>query len=235
MAKTALAQKPAPLSIAIVDSDIPIASLRRDAELTCRVKGTSPRVVAEYADAMRAGMTFPPVVAFKDPEGTLWLADGFHRVAAVESTGAAFILADVRDGTRADALVHAAGANAAHGFRRTTADKRRAVALLLAAFPEWSDRRLAETAQVSDKTVTASRTAEFPQLPRTGKDGKARKPPKARRGRPKAPPIVRALRPFAVQLERLAKSRPEALADIERVNLAIAALIAKLSPVGGAS
>ena len=45
----------------------------------------------------------PPIVVFRAPEG-LVLADGHHRVAAARERGATTIAADVRDGTRADAL-----------------------------------------------------------------------------------------------------------------------------------
>ena len=51
--------------------------------------------------------------------------------SAIERTGApptrAEIAADVRQGTRRDALLFAAGANSSHGLSRTTADKRRAI------------------------------------------------------------------------------------------------------------
>jgi ParB-like chromosome segregation protein Spo0J len=48
----------------------------------------------------------PPVVVFDTPQGLL-LADGYHRVAAARRAGAELIEAEVRRGTRADAMRHA--------------------------------------------------------------------------------------------------------------------------------
>ena len=115
--------------------------------------------VTEYADTMaEAGWgKFPPLIAYYD--GTdYWLADGFHRLAAFRSIANfsdALIPADVRSGTRRDAILHAAGANASHGLRRTNADKRRAVETLLRddEWAKWSDREIARRCAVSDVFV----------------------------------------------------------------------------------
>ncbi len=122
--------------------------------------GTQPRAelsaetIAEYREAMAAGSAFPPVVVFYD--GTdHWLADGFHRLEATKATGAKEIAADVRQGTQRDAVLFSAGANAAHGLRRTNADKRRAVERLLAdkEWSKWSDRKIAEACGVTHPFV----------------------------------------------------------------------------------
>jgi transposase-like protein len=61
----------------------------------------------------------------------------------------------LRSGPRRDAIVHAAGANADHGLRRTNADKRRAVETLLrdGEWSQWSDREIARRCQVSAPLV----------------------------------------------------------------------------------
>ena len=87
-------------------------------------------VVREYADAMTDGATFPAVTVFYDGS-EYWLADGFHRYAAARLLNWLEIDAEVRQGTRRDAVLHSVGANAQHGLRRTNADKRRAVETLL--------------------------------------------------------------------------------------------------------
>lgn len=146
---------------------LPISSIRRDEALICRASGIRPRTVTDYALALQAGVTFPPVVVFLDREGTFWLADGFHRTAGAEHAGLTEISADVRSGGRHEALLYAASANAAHGVRRTSKDKRRAVELVLREFPHATDRWVAERCGVDHKTVGAvrrsRRSGEFPQ------------------------------------------------------------------------
>lgn len=142
---------------AIEPAAVALAALTRDPELACRAAGVKKSTVAEYAEAMRAGAAFPPVVVFVDQKGAHWLADGFHRCAAAELAGLAEIFADIREGSRKDALLHAASANSSHGLRRTNADKRRAVLLVLGSFPKWSDRKIGEACGVDHKTVAAAR------------------------------------------------------------------------------
>jgi hypothetical protein len=104
--------------------------------------GTQPRasiseeIVAEYAAAMKDGANFPAVTVFFDGVDR-WLADGFHRVHAARKAGLAEIAADVRQGTRRDAVLFSVGANAGHGLQRSNDDKRRAVMTLLTD-DEWS-------------------------------------------------------------------------------------------------
>ncbi|MEH1902503.1 MAG: hypothetical protein V7L04_14060 [Nostoc sp.] len=112
------------------------------------------QIIEEYAQVWREGAKFPPVVVFYD--GTdYWLADGFHRCI---SAGIALILeiqADVRQGTRRDAVLYSVGANGNHGLRRTNEDKRRAVTNMLndQEWQKWSDRAIAEQCGVSNAFV----------------------------------------------------------------------------------
>lgn len=126
--------------------------------------GTQPRerinmeVVADYAEAVKVGIEFPPVVVFFDG-AEHWLADGFHRYHAHKQAGKASILADVREGTLLDAKLLAVGANSGHGLRRTNEDKRRAVQMVLdePAWSHWSDRDIAEACGVSAPFVAGIR------------------------------------------------------------------------------
>jgi hypothetical protein len=119
---------------------------------------TDDAIVSEYGDAMARGDKFPYVTVFFD--GTsYWLADGFHRVAAAISMTLPSIQAEVREGGMREAKLFAIGANASHGLRRTNADKRRAVRMLLED-KEWSrrtDNWIAKTAAVHHSTVAALR------------------------------------------------------------------------------
>ena len=113
---------------------IAIADLERET-LQTRV-ALSADTVEDYAEAMRNKAKFPPVTVFADAErDTLWLADGFHRVAAAEADGYKAVKAEVIPGTFADALKHALGANANHGLRRSNADKQKALEMA------WENRR----------------------------------------------------------------------------------------------
>jgi uncharacterized ParB-like nuclease family protein len=63
-----------------------------------------PAAVERYAGMLDE---MPPVVVFDMPEGLL-LVDGYHRVEAARRAGRATIEADVRAGSRAEALRYAA-------------------------------------------------------------------------------------------------------------------------------
>ena len=126
------------------------------ADDACQLRAAgSKATVQEYAEALAAGATFPPVVLFRDAEGRHWLADGFHRFEAHRQAGRATIAAEVHAGGQREALLHAAGANASHGLRRTQEDKRRAILALLhdAEWRIWSDRKIAEATSTDHKTV----------------------------------------------------------------------------------
>lgn len=66
--------------------------------------------------------------------------------------------------------------NAAHGLRRTIADKRRAVAMALALHGEMTDRAIADHCDVSNTFVGEIRRGQVstwtPETHRVGKDGK---------------------------------------------------------------
>lgn len=133
--------------------------------------------IISYADEMRGGAEFPPVVVFHDGE-KYWLADGFHRLSAAKlASDDRRITADVRQGTRRDAVLYSVGANAKQGLRRTNADKRRAVTTLLEdeEWAKWSDAVIAEKCGVDRSFVSRTRrsTGDSPQL-KAGRDGRSR-------------------------------------------------------------
>ena len=137
---------------------VAISLIRRDG-------GTQPRAainqttVTEYAQDMKEGAIFPPVVVFYD--GTdYWLSDGFHRVEAAESIGWSQIAALVRQGTRREAVLYSVGVNTTHGLRRSNADKRRAVMTLLedSEWSQWSNNEIAKRGYVSHTFVNNLRS-----------------------------------------------------------------------------
>lgn len=180
-----------------------------DLELIRIDGGTQARVsinqeaVEDYADVYKAEDNLPAVVVFFD--GTeYWLADGFHRYHGARKAELAKLNCEVRKGTQRDAILFAVGANRSHGLKRTNADKRKAVGMLLAD-PEWagqSDRWIAETAGVSNNFVGDLRmqvSSDDTSKPATrkGKDGKQypTKPKQAARKakpeKPLPPPVLK--------------------------------------------
>jgi hypothetical protein len=106
--------------------------------------------VREYAEVIREGGKMPPVTVFFDGK-TYHLADGWHRFFAHKQAAFAEIEAEVHDGSRRDAILFAVSANDKHGLRRTNADKRRSVLVLLEDFEwsEWNNIKIAEVCGVS--------------------------------------------------------------------------------------
>jgi len=115
-------------------------------------------VIAEYADRMKEGDSFPPVTVFHDGLD-YYLADGFHRFFAAKKAGSPGILCDVRQGTLREAILYSFGANDKHGLQRTAADKRKAVTAMLEdiEWQDWSDREIARQCSVSHPFVSALR------------------------------------------------------------------------------
>jgi hypothetical protein len=127
---------------------------------------TQPRVsidmeiVSEYAEEIKAGADFPPIQVVWDKQAKkYWLWDGFHRVMAAKQIGQLWLMAHVVPGTREEAQWWAYSANAAHGLRRTNADKRRAVegALLHPSGVDKTNRQVARHCGVSHFLVNQVR------------------------------------------------------------------------------
>ena len=163
-----------------------------------------PDVVLDYAEAMKAGKKFPPLLIFSDGKSH-YLADGFHRLYAAQELKLVKIACEVRSGSRADARLAACGANQEHGLQRSNPDKRRAVQVVLDIHPEWSNRMIAEHVGVhhdmvgerrqladsaSSNVIKPGQMGVFGPPPireqRIGRDGKVREVPPAP-GRPAKP------------------------------------------------
>lgn len=138
----------------------------------------------EYAEIYREDeFKLPPVDAVQvGVSDELLLTDGFHRLGAARRAGRTRIRCQLTGGTPTDALKAALKANAAHGLRRTNADKRKALTMA------WDHRKelfggdpshemLAEACGVSKSTARRFRE-ELPGVlnehtcARIGADGK---------------------------------------------------------------
>lgn len=147
----------------VADQGLYLAAIQIDGGTQSRAT-LNQQTVDDYAEAIQAGATFPPIVVFYDGKKH-WLADGFHRFHAYRKLGFDAVTADVRQGTRRDAILHSVGANETHGLRRTRDDKRRAILTLLND-SEWGAKPetwIAETCRVSRSLVRTVLT-EQPHL-----------------------------------------------------------------------
>lgn len=121
-----------------------IGALVLDAKLQSRTE-IDEATVADYADNIKMGDDFPPVLVYFDGIN-YYLTDGYHRYHAHKRAEKVSILCEVVNGTFRDAVLQATGVNSKHGMRRTHADKRKAVMTLLDDF-EWSGWSNAEIAR----------------------------------------------------------------------------------------
>jgi hypothetical protein len=145
----------APSSRSVVPEAIALSQITVDSSVQAR-ESIDESAVEDYAEAMKAGQEFLPVVVFHDPKTKDYLlADGFHRIKAATLAGHSEIRADVHTGTRRDAILYAVGANTKHGVRRSNKDKRRAVKMLLddQEWNCWSNHEIADHAGVSPPLV----------------------------------------------------------------------------------
>jgi hypothetical protein len=125
----------------------------------------NPDTVQDYAEILKEAHAtgqpwpFPPIQVIRHTHAGAnfnYVADGFHRLHAADSANWPHpIPAHITPGTIRDATLAAVAANATHGLRRTNADKRRAVTMLLQdpEWAQWSDTEIARRTHVSQPTV----------------------------------------------------------------------------------
>lgn len=130
-----------------------LTEIRIDGGTQTRLK-MSDEVVQDYANSMKDGDQFPPLVVYYDGKDN-WLADGFHRYFAYQMAGIKDIDVTVKRGSIVDAKFYALGANKGHGLRTTNADKRNAVLMALTepAWKGWSNREIARHCGVTHTFV----------------------------------------------------------------------------------
>ncbi|TWT29169.1 ParB-like nuclease domain protein [Posidoniimonas corsicana] len=170
--------------------NLAIELLDKDADTQARAS-VDPAAIDDYAAAADSDVVLPPLVVFgPSPDGRYFIGDGWHRLEAYERIGRILVTCDVRSGTERDARIHAAQANAAHGVRRTNADKRRSVEILLDD-EEWgqkSSNMIAQAARVSVDLVIRVRgeRGELGDVSETKReDSLGRKQPARKRATPK--------------------------------------------------
>lgn len=132
-----------------------ISNLRRDGGLQCRAF-LQLDTVAAYAASLMRGAKFPPAIAFDDGQ-EIWLADGYHRVAAAECIGQKTFSVDVRLGSLRDAILYVTSGRASdiQGIPHSERDRYRVVQRLLRdrEWSQWSDDRIADHCDVPRQFV----------------------------------------------------------------------------------
>ncbi|QDU20600.1 ParB N-terminal domain-containing protein [Urbifossiella limnaea] len=167
--ETISGREPAGRAVLPVRGYLFLAELRMEVSARVRVK-PCPDTITRYAEVLADDQSFSPVVVFRDPDGVLWLADGWHRVEAAKVAGRDKLVSEIHEGSEADAFLYAAQANLKHGLAATKADRKQVATLLLRS-PEWGawgDREIGRLSGLNDKTVATLRkelSAENPQKP----------------------------------------------------------------------
>lgn len=141
----------------------------------------NPEALADYKEAIKtakakgADIPFPPLVAYKDFEGNIWLSDGFTRRQALLANGIEDYDVEVREGEKRDAIKNGFLANREHGVRLTNADKKHNLLLALEdkEWAELSNNALAELVGVSESFVRTNRPAAKSPETVKSKKGKA--------------------------------------------------------------
>jgi len=125
--------------------------------LDARIREVREEVVEEYVESMQRQCVFPPLTVFRrEKDGLLYLADGFHILAALKRRGEKHAPCIIYPGGLHEARLYAAGANQGHGLRRSNADKRQAVMALLTdpLCRMWTNRKIADHVGVSHTMVS---------------------------------------------------------------------------------
>ena len=138
---------------------IEISAIRTDGGTQARLK-LDHDVVKEYAECMKDGDKFPPVIVFHDGS-EYWLANGFHRYFATKSNGELEIECEVKQGTLDDAVLYAFSADGRQGLSRSAEDNRNIIIRMIQhpVWGKWSNAEIAKHVGVSKMTVGRVKTS----------------------------------------------------------------------------
>jgi len=133
--------------------ELELTAIRVDGGTQSRLE-LNQEVVNEYAEHMKEGGAFPPVIVFQDG-ANYWLADGFHRFFATKKNKGKTIQAEVQVGTQEEAILFSFSANSNRGLRMSSADKRNIVMRMLMSktWGHWADAAIARHVGVTGMTV----------------------------------------------------------------------------------
>jgi transposase-like protein len=213
---------------------IPIADINFTPFLQTRSGGVVDEVVREYAELLKAGVKFPPVVVYELSDrfkGKLTLAIGFHRVAAHKKAGIQTIEAEVRKGKWCEAWLSSWTSNLTHGVRYSNADKREATKTALKLFPKDSPAVLAEKLGVSDELVRKVRktlitTGQIEDTEKlVGRDGRAQAAKQSKDNKRQGPTVGPCQEPTSECQPEPAAPEPEPPAEVQQLEYVPAAYV----------
>lgn len=143
--------------------------------------GFSPRTAGHDEQNVRIlaelDSPWPPLLVHQQSYRVI---DGVHRLLAARLRGDKTIAVRLHECDEAEAFVLAVRLNVTHGLPLSLSDRKLAAARIIGSRPEWSDRRVALAAGLSDKTVAAIRRTrpvsdgERDDVRRIGGDGRSR-------------------------------------------------------------
>lgn len=157
-----LAQRPKVVLVELADIALDKATQMR--------ANINRNAVLDYAEMEEQGSEPPPVVLFgRFGSPKYHVGDGWHRILAKRKLGKKAIQAEVRDGSRRDAVLYAVGANLKHGVRPTLDDRRKACITLLkdSEWKKWTDTTIARHCGLNSQTVAKYREWLKPDKPAT--------------------------------------------------------------------
>ena len=143
-------------------TEIVISKLRLDGGTQSRVALNAEHIrdMAEFLADPAAQLT--PIEVVHDGKD-FWPWDAYHRIEAHRVAGRKTIMANVRQGTRRDAVLLSCAANARHGLKRSADDLRRQIIVLLSD-PEWGqlpDREIARRCDTANRAKVAQLRADL--------------------------------------------------------------------------
>jgi hypothetical protein len=167
----------------ITELDINEINLARGTQIRATISEAAIQKYASLMETENGRNKFEPIIIFRDTDGELWIADGHHRVMAAIRLKLSTIHADIRAGSKADAIWEAARANSRNGVPLEKADIRKAIGMILAEMPDRSERMIAEVVgcapsyvnKIKNQLLTCEHLNDPNTKPRetiTGKDGK---------------------------------------------------------------
>lgn len=132
-----------------------LLNIRIDGGTQARLK-LDQDIVKDYAEHMREGSVFPPLVVYYDGS-EYWLVDGFHRFFAMRSNAVVSTECDIRTGTLREAILFSKGVNGGNkrGLPTSKDDNRMSIIWMLndEEYKTWSNTAIAKHIGVSSMTV----------------------------------------------------------------------------------